>query len=275
MPIARSRSGMRLTGVAVTTSRPKKASSRSSGTASAGPAAASIGVDTAQPRMPPAALIREAPLPITGAPQPMWTRPRTPTSSVVSPIMIRPLASGRSGWRQIRIAIPASRNGTSTSSRPNSPDTTAVAASFSQPFSLNQVPAAVASASANSSRPTPSLRWAGSRFLAPWPKPRKIAAIGLASALSALIRTERDGGAGGAGLAAAFFAGAAFRAAAFFAGGLPGAFAAAFLAGPGLVLRAAFPGVRVAMGQQPTGADHRCTCARAGPPGRVADTPSP
>nr|BFD93498.1 hypothetical protein KitaXyl93_48580 [Kitasatospora sp. Xyl93] len=120
------------------------------------------------------------------------------------------------------------------------------------------------------------MRWAGSRFLAPSPKPRKIAAIGLASALSAPISTDLDGfGGGAAGLAAVFFAGAAFFAAAFFAGGLPGVFAAAFLDGPGLVLRAAFPGVRVAMGQQPTGAGDHCTCARVRAPGRVADTPSP
>lgn len=270
---------MRLTGVAVTTSRPKKDSSRSSGTASAGPAAAIIGVDTAQPMIPPAARIREAPLPIMGAPQPMCTRPRTPTSSALRPIMIRPLASGSSGWRQSRTAIPASRNGTSTSSRPNSPDTTAVAASPSQPCGLNQVPAAVTSASANSSRPSPSLRWAGWRFLAPSPKPRKIAAM-LFATPSQTARTARKsiglggGGDGGAGLAAAFFAGAAFLAAAFFAGGLPGAFAAAFLDGPGLGLRAALPGVRVAMGQQPTGVGHQCTCARAGARGRVADTPS-
>ncbi|GAA3025495.1 hypothetical protein GCM10010519_62170 [Streptomyces lactacystinicus] len=113
--------------------------------------------------------------------------------------------------------------------------------------------------------------------MAPSPKPRKIAAIGLARALSAPISTDLDGfgGAGAAGLAAAFFAGAAFPAAAFFAGGLPGAFAAAFPDAPGLDLRAAFPGVRVAMGQQPTGADDHCTCARVRAPGRVADTPSP
>ncbi|GHF74253.1 hypothetical protein GCM10018790_60040 [Kitasatospora xanthocidica] len=111
--------------------------------------------------------------------------------------------------------------------------------------------------------------------MAPSPKPRKIAATGLAIALRAPISTDLDGGADGAAdLAAVLFAGAAFFAAAFFAGGLPGAFAAAFLDGPGLVLRAAFPGVRVAMGQQPTGVDHGCTCAGAGPPGRVADTPS-
>ena len=158
IPTPRTRSPIRLTGVAVTTSRPKKASSRSSGTASTAPAAAIIGVDAAQPMIPPAALIREAPLPIVGAPQPMWTSPRMPTSSVLSPITIRPLASGSSGWRQSRIAIPASRNGTSTSSRPNSPETTAVAAPFSQPSELNQVPAATTSASANSSRPIPSLR---------------------------------------------------------------------------------------------------------------------
>ncbi len=96
-PSARSRSGIRFTGVAVTTSRPKNASSSRSGTASGGPAAAIIGVEAAQPTMPPACLIRVAPPAIAGAPQPMCTSPSTPTTSALSPMAIRPFASGTSG----------------------------------------------------------------------------------------------------------------------------------------------------------------------------------
>ncbi|MFE4516890.1 hypothetical protein ACFRMQ_22150 [Kitasatospora sp. NPDC056783] len=54
--------------------------------------------------------------------------------------------------------------------------------------------------------------------------------------MSAPISTDLDRfGGGGADFDAVLFAGAAFFAAVLFAGGLPGAFAAAFLDGPGLV----------------------------------------
>ncbi len=127
------------------------------------------------PISPPAFLMCEAPASIPGAPQPMWIRPSTPRLSAPRPMTMRPLASGRSGWRISRTAIPPSSIGTSTDSRPKAPLTILVTATASQPCGSDQEPAAISSASAISSSASPSLRCAGCRPLAPSPTPRAIA----------------------------------------------------------------------------------------------------
>ncbi len=142
---------------------------------------------------------------------------------------MRPLASGFSGWRISRAAMAPSSIGTTRSRRPNAPVISISTRSPTGPRRSDQVPAAMISAMPSSSRARPSLRCAGSRFFAPRPTPRNIAPTACARP-SHSARTSRktpfvgDGAGFGAGLGAAFFAGARF-AGAFFAG------AAAFLAG--------------------------------------------
>ena len=96
-PSSRSRCGIALTGVAVTTSRPNTASSISSGTAMTSPTAKINGRETAQPMSPPASRMASAPCPRPGAPQAMWTSPSTPMTRADIPMTMRPLASGFSG----------------------------------------------------------------------------------------------------------------------------------------------------------------------------------
>ncbi|MBC3844171.1 hypothetical protein GXW82_40355 [Streptacidiphilus sp. 4-A2] len=78
--------------------------------------------------------------------------------SALRPMTIRPLASGRSGWRISRSATPARSIGTTTDSLPNAPFTTLVTPTPSQPCGSDQEPAATSSARAISSSASPSLR---------------------------------------------------------------------------------------------------------------------
>lgn len=88
---------MALTGVAVTTRRPKTVRSSSSGTASTSPMAKISGFDAAQPIRPPASCMASVPSSRPGAPHAMWTWPRTPMTRAERPMTMRPLASGFSG----------------------------------------------------------------------------------------------------------------------------------------------------------------------------------
>ncbi len=257
MPSRRSRCGIALTGVAVTTSRPKTVSSTSIGTASGAPMVKISGLDAAQPTSPPAFCMAVVPSSRPGAPQAMCTRPSTPMTSADRPMPIRPLASGWSGWRMKRTAITPRMIGTSRSSRPKAPVISMVTRSPTGPLRFDQVPAATISARASSSSATPSLRWAGSRFLAPWPIPRKTAPTAWAQPSHRARSSRSTPPLGeGAGLAGAFLAGARLAGAAFLAAG-PRA-RAAFFAGAVVrpvrpfavpaVLWEPLPDVREAMG---------------------------
>ncbi len=273
---------MALTGVAVTTSSPKTVTRASSATASMFPNVKMSGRETAQPTRPPAsrsASSSPAP-PLPGAPQPMWTSPSTPTSRAESPITIRPLASGFSGWRISRTAMTASSIGTSRSSLPNAPVTSISTRSPTGPWRLDQVPAATISARPISSSASPSLRWAGSSAFPLRPMPRRsaprVCARPSQHALSTLSTPLVGDGAAvplpplAAGFLAGAFLAAAFLGGAFFAGAAFADFGAAFLAGAFL---AAFPvpDAREAMGARLPGSGTRGTepGAADAPPGGV------
>ncbi|MFJ1733521.1 hypothetical protein [Streptomyces sp. NPDC088254] len=224
---------MALTGVAVTTSSPKTVSSTSSGTARTSPMAYVSGVAAPQPMRPPESLMACMPSLRAGAPHAMWTWPSTPMTSADRPMTMRPLASGCSGCRMSRTAMPANRIGASRSRRPKEPVTRISTRSPTGPRRSAQVPAATISATPSSSSATPSLRWAGSRFLAPVPIPRNTAPTACARPNHRARTSRYTPPVGlGAGLGAGFFA-TAFLAGAFFAGArlAGGFFAAAFFAG--------------------------------------------
>ncbi|CAM5722876.1 hypothetical protein SMICM304S_07550 [Streptomyces microflavus] len=71
---------MALTGVAVTTRRPKTVSSTSSGTARTSTIMKISGLEAAQPTGPPASCMASVPSSRPGDPHAMWTWPRTPTT---------------------------------------------------------------------------------------------------------------------------------------------------------------------------------------------------
>jgi len=169
---ARSRSGIACTGVAVTTSTPKKPSITRSGTATHALSAAVSGAEITQPTTPPAARTSAQLCVGSGTPADTETRPQTESVIAMAPMATRPLTAVRSGWRMSRIAKAASSTGTTRPITPKSPATTLWIAVPAVPESANHSRAAITIAKPRRVKASPSRRCAGSRPFAPRPTPR-------------------------------------------------------------------------------------------------------
>ncbi len=104
------------------TSRPKKASNRSSGAVSHWVSTADSGAEANQPIQPVPCRMASAPMEGVGAPRAMCVMPSTPRLRQVSPIAIRPVSSTLScGWRMTRNASPNSTSGITQARQPIAP----------------------------------------------------------------------------------------------------------------------------------------------------------
>ena len=167
---------MRCTGVAVITSTPNPERMSSSGIVMKSGRMLDGGAATMNPTMPPAAdtlsIPSFAPPDGYGVPFATCTTPRTPTTSALHPMPIRPVSACRSGCRSSRQASSASMMGTDQSSVPKTPLTRPWTTPAAVPLASRQIIAASTIAPASTAKPRPSRRWAGSSSLAPWPRAR-------------------------------------------------------------------------------------------------------
>src|SRR5690625_49168 len=166
--------GMAAIGVAVMMSTAKKNRMASTGIATHALSRTVSGVPMSQPTMPPASWTPAKSCVGLGTPRATWMMPVTATTAIAIPIVTRPLSLPRSGWRMSRTARTARTTGSSTASSPMLPAVTAWMTVPAAPERPNHSRAATTTASASSSRATPSFRSAGSSPRAPLPIRRSV-----------------------------------------------------------------------------------------------------